>query len=151
MDAPGSWTESTDPEAKRFAGTACYLTSIQVPKQSAEGWLLDLGDVRESARVRINGKPAGMVIAHPFRLDATNFLLEGENTIEIEVTNLSANRIRDLDLRKVAWKKFQDINLVDHQYKKFDASEWPIEPSGLLGPVTLIPMTRTVDTETKSK
>ena len=64
----------------------------------------------------------------------------GENTLEIEVTNLSANRIRDLDRRKVNWKKFHDINIVDQNYKKFDASDWPLKPSGLLGPVRLIPM-----------
>jgi hypothetical protein len=68
-------------------------------------------------------------------------LKAGANLIEIEVTNLSANRIRDLDRRKVVWKKFHDINIVDHNYRKLDASEWPIEPSGLLGPVKLIPMT----------
>ncbi len=141
----GSWTESADPEAKRFAGTANYSTTLNAPAKSTTRWILDLGEVRESARIRINGKPAGMLIAHPFRLDVTEFLREGGNTIEIEVTNLSANRIRDLDQRKIAWKKFHDINFVDHHYKRFDASSWPIEASGLLGPVTLIPMTRVGD------
>jgi hypothetical protein len=92
-----------------------------------------------------------MVVAHPFRLDVTDFLKVGANTIEIEVTNLSANRIRDLDQRKVGWKKFNDVNMMDHQYKKLDASEWPIQPSGLLGPVTLNPMTAAVDAETKNE
>ena len=89
----------------------------------------------------MNGKPAGVVVAHPFRLEVTGLLKAGANMIEIEVTNLSANRIRDLDRRKVVWKKFHDINIVDHHYRRFDASEWPIEASGLLGPVKLIPMT----------
>jgi hypothetical protein len=137
----GSWTDLADAEAQRFAGAACYSTIVKLPGNPADRWLLDLGDVRESARVRVNGKPAGVVMAHPFRLDVTDFLIAGDNRIEIEVTNLSANRIRDLDRRKVAWKKFYEINIVDHNYKKFDASEWPDEPSGLLGPVTLIPMT----------
>ncbi len=150
LETAGSWTETADPEAKRFAGTACYSTSFTLTVK-ADRWILDLGDVRESARIRINGKPAGMVIAHPFRLDVTDFLIEGANTIEIEVTNLSANRIRDLDQRNVGWKNFHDINLVDHQYKKFDASAWPIVPSGLLGPVTLLPMARAVDTGAKIK
>jgi hypothetical protein len=137
----GSWTELADAEAQRFAGSACYSTTVTLPGNTADRWLLDLGDVRESARVRVNGKPAGVVVAHPFRLNVTDFLKAGDNMIEIEVTNLSANRIRDLDRRKVAWKKFYEINIVDHNYKKFDASDWPDEPAGLLGPVTLIPMT----------
>ena len=57
--------------------------------------------------------------------------------LEIEVTNLPANRIRDLDLRKVDWKIMKDINLVTLRYTNFDASGWDIAPSGLLGPVRL--------------
>jgi hypothetical protein len=68
------------------------------------------------------------------------FVKPGRNVLEIEVTNLSANRIRDLDKRKVKWKIFREINSVNHNYKKFDASTWPLTPSGLLGPVTLTPM-----------
>jgi hypothetical protein len=151
VDTLRSWTATADPEARRFAGAACYSTSFTLPADAADHWLLDLGEVRESARVRINGKPAGMVIAHPFRLDVTGLLLVGANTIEIEVTNLSANRIRDLDQRKVGWKKFHDINIVDHHYKKFDASEWPVEPSGLLGPVKLLPMALVADPEREPK
>jgi hypothetical protein len=135
-----SWTELADPEAKRFAGAACYSTTFKLPGKRGDRWHLDLGDVRESARVRVNNQPAGVVVAHPFRLDVTDCVKEGTNTLTIEVTNLSANRIRDLDCRKVVWKKFDEINIVDHNYKKFDASKWPLEPSGLLGPVTLIPL-----------
>jgi hypothetical protein len=62
------------------------------------------------------------------------------NVLEIEVTNLPANRIRDLDLRKVDWKVMKEINLVDLRYKPFDASDWPVAPSGLLGPVRLVPL-----------
>lgn len=141
METLASWTSLADPEAQRFAGAACYSTTIELPANTTDRWLLDLGDVRESARVRVNGKPAGVLVAHPFRLDVSGLLKAGANTIEIEVTNLAANRIRDLDRRKVGWKKFHEINIVDHNYKKFDASEWPDELSGLLGPVKLIPLT----------
>jgi hypothetical protein len=63
-----------------------------------------------------------------------------DNRLEIEVTNLSANRIRDLDIRGVEWKYFHDINIVNIDYKKFDASQWDIVDSGLLGPVRLVPL-----------
>ena len=110
-----------------------------------EHWFLDLGDVRESARVRVNGQPAGIVVAHPFQVDVSPQIQMGKNQLEIEVTNLSANRIRDLDIRRVPWKKFHDINIVDQMYKRFDASGWGLKPSGLLGPVQLIPMTRSTE------
>jgi hypothetical protein len=89
--------------------------------------------------VWVNGRPAGVVVAHPFRVEVTGLIKSGSNDLSVEVTNLSANRIRDLDRRGVDWKKFHDINLVDHMYKPFDASGWELKPSGLLGPVTLHP------------
>jgi len=42
--------------------------------------VLDLGDVRESARVRLNGREAGALIANPFRLSVGAYLKPGENT-----------------------------------------------------------------------
>jgi hypothetical protein len=55
----------------------------------------------------------------------------------VEVTNVAANRIRDLDINKIEWRKFYDINLVNIDYEPFDASGWEIRDAGLLGPVTL--------------
>jgi hypothetical protein len=143
----GCWTQWASGQADSFAGAARYTTDVQVPDPGTDCWYLDLGDVRESARVWINGRPAGAVVAHPFRVDVTDLLKPGCNEIEIEVTNLSANRIRDLDRRGVPWKKFYDINFVSHMYKPFDASGWDLKPSGLLGPVRLIPyrILRTVE------
>jgi hypothetical protein len=65
--------------------------------------------------------------------------------LEVEVTNVSANRIRDLDRRGVKWKNFRDINFVDLNYHPFDASRWPLTASGLLGPVTLTPLSPAPD------
>lgn len=134
-----SWTECDDEEARRFAGAARYSITLQKPEVAADGFMLDLGDVRESARVWLNGEPVGAVVAQPFQVDLGKQLRPGPNKLVIEVTNLSANRIRDLDLRGVNWKKFHDINFVSQLYKPFDASQWDLKPSGLLGPVTLHP------------
>jgi len=139
MDELKCWTKLGDDQADRFAGAARYTVTVNLPDNGVDGWLLDLGDVRESARVWVNGKPAGVVVAQPFRVDAGGLFQPGSNELVIEVTNLSANRIRDLDRRGVKWKKFYDINLVSHLYKPFDASSWEPKPSGLLGPVTLTP------------
>jgi len=134
-----SWTEIGDAEARRFAGTARYSIDVDIP-EVAEDWEIDLGDVRESARVFINGKEAAGLYSVPFSAPVGKYLKPGRNRLEIEVTNLSANRIRDLDRRKVQWKIFHDINIVTQLYEKFDASQWSLTPSGLLGPVTLTPM-----------
>jgi hypothetical protein len=138
-DELASWTQFGDDQAKRFAGTALYKITFYNPGDDAGEWVLDLGRVCESARVRINGKYVGTLWSIPFKLSVGEFLGPGKNVLEVEVTNLSANRIADLDRRKVNWKKFYEINFVNIKYRKFDASGWPLMDSGLLGPVRLVP------------
>jgi hypothetical protein len=134
-----SWTELGDTNAQRFAGTALSTLTFDAPKEPAEHWRLDLGKVCQSARVRLNGTDLGTLITPPFRV-VTGPLKPKGNVLEVEVTNVSANRIRDLDRRGVKWKTFYDINFVNLDYKPFDASNWPLTDSGLLGPVTLTPV-----------
>ena len=137
-----SWTKNGDPETERFAGTAVYRTTFETDSAAIDGTSacrLDLGSVKHSARVTLNGKPLGTLIMAPYRATVPAGLLKPTgNLLEIEVTNLSANRIRDLDRRKVPWRIFHDINLVSITYKPFDASSWPVFDSGLLGPVQLM-------------
>ncbi len=135
-----SWTSRDDPAARRFAGTARYAIQMDLPDTHADDWLLDLGEVDASARVRINGHEAGTLFARPFQIAIGQWLHAGANRLEVEATNLSANRIADLDRRGVAWRKFYDINYVNIKYKPFDASKWPLHPAGLLGPVRLVPL-----------
>ncbi len=103
---------------------------------------LDLGNVSQSARVRVNGKDYGTLITPPFRVVVDNLKSTG-NVLDVEVTSVAANRIRDLDRRGVNWKIFKDINIVDENYRPFNAANWPLTDCGLLGPVTLTPVTAT--------
>ncbi len=139
-----SWTTFPDTNTQAFAGNAKYETTFDADnsklKTQNSKFYLDLGDVRQSARVRVNGRDYGMLITPPFRVVVDNLKPTG-NTLEVEVTSVAANRIRDLDRRGVPWKTFHDINIVDINYKPFDAANWPITDCGLLGPVTLTPLT----------
>jgi len=136
-----SWTETPDAAANAFAGTGRYSCHFDLPEDVvADDWLLDLGDVRESARVRLNGQEAGTLAALPFEMRVGRLVKPGENTLQIEVTNLSANRIRELDQKSDDWRIMRDADLVTVDYKPFEASQWPIVDSGLLGPVRLVPM-----------
>jgi hypothetical protein len=139
----GSWTKSGDPETERFGGTAVYRKVFDLPvgqasSAAAKRCLLDLGTVKHSARVTLNGQALGTLIMAPYRVTIPQSLLKATgNELQVEVTNLSANRLRDLDLRKVPWRIFREINFVNYSYKAFDASMWPAFDSGLLGPVTI--------------
>ncbi len=92
--------------------------------------------MRQSARVRVNGKDYGTLFTPPFRVAVGNLKPTG-NKLEVEVTSVAANRIRDVDRRGVPWKTFYDINIVNIKYKPFDAANWPLTDCGLLGPVSL--------------
>jgi hypothetical protein len=127
-----SWTANADPETERFAGTALYRTTFDAPRGQGP-WLLELGQVCHSARVRLNGRDLGAIFMKPYRVSVAGLRTTG-NALEVEVTNLSANRLRDLDRRKIPWRNFYFVNT---HYKPFDASDWPVFDSGLLGPVRL--------------
>lgn len=141
IDTPSSWTEIAHPNAPITMATGVYTNIITVPHIPADDWILDLGDVRESARVRINGQDAGTAWAVPFQLKVGKWLKPGDNKIEIEVTNLPANRIADMDRRGEKWRIFNEINVVNLQYKPVPYTDWQPLPSGLNGSVRLIPVT----------
>lgn len=131
--------ETLSPATAITMGTGVYTTSVNLTKRQAQQhWLIDLGDVRESARVYINGELIGCAWAVPFILDCKDKLHRGKNEIRIEVTNLPANRIADLDRRGVEWRKFKEINVVDIDYKKTHYDGWEPMPSGLNSVVKLI-------------
>ena len=105
----GSWTDL----APDYAGSGTYTKQFSVP----EGFLadgrriqLDLGNVRELASVSVNNTPAAALDWSPYTVDVTDLLHEGDNTVEVTVTNTQANAI-----------------------------EGRTNPSGLLGPVALRP------------
>lgn len=123
----------------RPMGTGIYTTTIELSKTDAQKrWAIDLGDVRESARVYINGRFIGCAWAAPFILNTNGTLRKGRNEIRIEVTNLPANRIADMDRRGIPWRKMKDINVVDINYKKTTYANWTPMKSGLNSEVKLV-------------
>jgi hypothetical protein len=138
-----SWTDFGDGRNASYSGKAEYSHRFDLPEGyiGAQHYYLRLGDVRETARVWLNGRDLGLLWCAPFELIVPPGLLKASgNELVIEVQNLSANRIADLDRQGVEWKKFHNINIVDIHYNAFDASGWEPVPSGLLGPVSLTPV-----------
>ena len=138
----GSWT-SLGGKYKTFSGKAVYSTSFYVPLErlSANGFILDVGWVRETARVKINGNDLGLVWCLPYQIVIPKGVIQQKNTIEIEVTNLSFNRIIQLDKEDEHWKKFYFVNI---RYQPYDASGKKPEDAGLTTPIYLIPRTEII-------
>lgn len=147
MEQPASWTNMPDASYQYFSGTAVYSATFPKPQGEAyDAYLLDLGQVAVSARVKINGTELGTLIGPNYSLLIPAAQFTDNNTLEIEVTNLMANRIIDLDKREVFWKKFYNVNFPARLQENrgddglFSATAWQPFPSGLLGPVQLSPV-----------
>jgi len=90
-----SWTEHSEFGIKYFSGTGTYVKHFQVGSDligAGRRIVLDLGHVRELAKVKLNGKVMGILWKPPFRLDITDAVKRGDNVMEVSVTNLWANR-----------------------------------------------------------
>jgi hypothetical protein len=132
------WEQLANDTLRTLMGTGVYTTHLKLSKKEASRhWEIDLGDVRESARVYINNVNIGCAWAVPFVLDCKDALKTGDNVIRIEVTNLPANRISEMDRQGIAWRKFNEINIVDINYKKTGYENWKPVPSGLNSTVVL--------------
>jgi hypothetical protein len=128
------WNENADAGVKYFSGTGTYIKTIEAPaewfKEGAELWL-DLGSVKNLAEVVINGQSLGVVWKTPFRVNVTDALKQGENKVEIKVTNLWVNRLIG-DVQPGVTEK------ITYTTMPFYQANAPLKPSGLLGPVTFI-------------
>jgi hypothetical protein len=129
-----SWPTRPEPGIKFYSGTATYTKTFNQPdtelKTQNSKLFLDLGNVRELAEVRVNGKPCGITWSPPFRVDVTDAMKPGANQLEIQVVNFWPNRIiGDASLPK-------DLRLTRTNIRKL-TKDTKLTESGLLGPVTL--------------
>jgi hypothetical protein len=118
---------------KYFSGTAAYHATLHLSAARIEPreqvWL-NLGQVREIAAVIVNGKRVQTLWREPFAVRIDGGLHAGDNTVEIQVTNLWPNRIIG-DMQPSATKIYTHTNV--HAYTK----DSPLLPSGLIEPVTV--------------
>jgi len=105
VPCPGDWAQV--PGWELFTGALVFRATFTPTAGEARARFLDLGTVGDIADVTLNGQPAGVRAWAPYVLEIDG-LREGENTLEVRVTNSMANTYDGLQL-----------------------------PSGLLGPVTL--------------
>ncbi len=84
----GLWTDYALPT---YSGVCVYTQDVALGANDLEGevWL-DLGQVLAAAEVVVNGEPAGVRLARPFKFELTGLLEEGANTIEVRVANTIA-------------------------------------------------------------
>ena len=141
-----SWTALAIDGIKEFSGTAQYSINFIRPSAKADAWLLDLGDVKETATIILNGKKIATLIGPSYSVTIAAEQLRPDNELKLIVTNGMANRIIDLEKKGVQWKKFYNVNMPARLAENrgadglFTAVKWQPMPSGLIGPVTITPL-----------
>ena len=87
-------SEAEDFSVRHFSGTATYRTKFSLSREeSSRLKKISLGEVNDIARVRLNGVDLGTAWYEPFAVAAGGAAREGENLLEIEVTNGWHNRL----------------------------------------------------------
>jgi hypothetical protein len=129
------WTKRPEEGIHYYSGTATYRKQFELPPSEAQRLrstaFLDLGVVKNLARVRLNGHDLGVVWTAPWRVEISGAVKAGANDLEIEVVNLWPNRlIGDARLPKEQRRTVTNV-------EKFNKPNAALLESGLLGPVTV--------------
>lgn len=130
VDSLTSWSENTNDSIKYYSGTAWYHNTIIIDTlDNNDRYILDLGEVRAIAKVRVNGIDLGGVWTPPYQVDITRALRQGPNQLEIKVVNTWVNRLIG-DARLPADQRRTSVSFGPDAHGN-------LEPSGLLGPVVI--------------
>jgi hypothetical protein len=113
LDTLVPWTEI--PELADVSGIGTYTTTVDLDGPA----YLELGEVTDTCRVRVNGRRLDPVDQIFPLMDAGPHLRRGTNTIEVEVATPLGNRLRTADPDVYGGLKRQ--------------------PYGLMGPVRVVP------------
>jgi hypothetical protein len=125
------WTTRPEEGIRHYSGTAVYQKSFVLPaKDAGKRWILDLGDVRDMASVRLNGRELGTVWTAPWQLDISAAAKAGANSLEVSVVNPWNNRLVG-DAKLPPAKRRTSLSLDTVKAKS------PLLPAGLLGPVSV--------------
>lgn len=125
------WTSDSNPAIKYFSGTAVYEKEFAWQGPVQERCFLDLGLLESMATVKLNGKELATVWRVPYRVDISKVLKQGQNAVEIEVTNSWWNRVVG-DAQPGADRYTWAATTV-----RWNANS-ELMPAGLLGPVRIM-------------
>jgi hypothetical protein len=127
------WTTRREADIKYFSGQATYRQTLVIPPKLLApdaSLVLNLGEVRDLATVRVNGRELATLWTAPFKVDVTSALHAGRNTLEITVVNPWNNRlVGDAKLPAAQRHTFLSTASVKRTAK--------LKPAGLLGPVSV--------------
>jgi len=139
FDTLVDWATHPENGVRFYSGAATYTQTFDLPVAIPAGQkvILDLGEVREIATVKLNGKDLGVVWMHPGRVDITSALQPAGNQLELKIVNLWPNRLIGDDALPPE-KQYTKFNMRNYYGKRIFTKGSELRPSGLIGPVKLI-------------
>ena len=146
------WTTRSEEGIRHYSGSATYRNRFAWSRALSPGQqvLLDLGTVKNVARVRLNGRDLGVVWTAPWQAEVTAAVKPGVNELEVDVANLWSNRlIGDAPLPKDKRLTVTNVRTYDTmtsgtygckrcEERKKTGKPAALLPSGLLGPVRVM-------------
>jgi hypothetical protein len=148
------WATDKDSTTRYFSGIALYKKTFDLPVNDLPAanskLFLQLGEVKNLARIKLNGKELGVLWTAPWRIDITKSVVQKNNKLEMEVANLWPNRLigderlPDDGIKDGQWPDW----LLNHRPRtsgrhsfatnKFYNKDSPLLRSGLIGPVVIV-------------
>ncbi|HRO46079.1 glycosyl hydrolase [Agriterribacter sp.] len=153
FDQLEDWTTRPEEGIKYYSGIAVYSQRFDLLETGTgnkkERIVLDLGEVKNLARVKLNGKDLGVIWTAPWQVDITGVVKQEGNELEIAIANLWPNRLigdeqlPDDGIKNGQWPEWLlqgtprtsgRFTFTTFKHYKKDA---PLLKSGLIGPVTI--------------
>ncbi len=154
FDSLYDWTMSNESDIKYYSGIAEYRCSFSFSEgtfnKKKNRYFIHTEKINNIARIKVNGRVAGVLWTDPWELDITSLLKNKDNLLEIEVANLWINRLIGDEQEPwdgiegghwPAWlengtpRPTNRITFTTHRFWKKDD---PLVPSGLTGPVKIV-------------
>ncbi|MFV5690125.1 glycosyl hydrolase [Flavobacterium sp. ZT3R25] len=125
------WSISANDSIKYYSGTATYEKELIWKGKTKDKIWLDLGAIANIAEVSINGKDCGTLWTYPYKVDISEALKKGKNTLIIKITNTWANRL-------IGDQKLPKEEKLIWTTAPFRLEGNPLLKAGLLGPITIV-------------
>jgi hypothetical protein len=164
FDPLSDWAKNNMDGIKYYSGIAAYHKTFAFKAGKPKGeTYLELGKVKNLARVSLNGKVVGVLWTPPWKIDISAHVKPGKNELTIEIANLWANRLigdeakPDDGIAGGQWPQWL-LNGQPRTGKRFTfttskqyRSDSPLLESGLLGPVRIINESINIKKEVKPR
>lgn len=126
----GDWRDRVGDD---FSGSGVYSFSFEMPESFGEDFVLDLGDVKYTCDVTLNGSRLGRRVMPPYRYTVSSDILGIENTLEVKVSNTSGNQYRYTK----SFDKWSDWQISGY-FKTTRTFDCDTLAGGLFGPVKIL-------------